>query len=297
MERAAFCAFLAVASGERMEIKFTKMYGCGNDYVYIDGFEYDIENPSELAVKMADRHFGVGGDGIIMICPSDVADAKMRMFNLDGSEGKMCGNGIRCVSRYLYDRRKIHKDELKIETLSGIKTIHINLKDGEFESATVNMGKAEFESSKIPVVSDKAEVIDEPLTVGGRDYKITCVSMGNPHCVVFCDDPEKIELEKIGSLFEKNKIFPEGVNTEFVRIIDAHTIEMRVWERGSGETLACGTGSCAAVAASKVCGKVSAEGDVTVKLRGGELRVNYNSDRVLMTGEAVFVFDGVSTVF
>ena len=225
------------------KIEFTKMHGCGNDYIYINCFDREIDSPDELAIALSDRHFGIGGDGMVLICRSDIADAKMRMFNMDGSEGKMCGNAIRCVAKYLYDNGLCKKDE--------------------------------------------------PLNIRGQTYNITCVSMGNPHAVVFCDDTDGLDIAVLGPCFEYSEIFPERVNTEFVQVIDRNTIKMRVWERGSGETLACGTGACAATVASVLNGHCDKGQDIRVMLRGGELIINYTDERVLMTGNCVKVFEGV----
>ncbi|HOP53813.1 MAG TPA: diaminopimelate epimerase [Bacillota bacterium] len=279
-----------------MDLKFTKMHGCGNDYIYFNCFEQSIENPEQLAVALSDRHFGIGGDGIVLICPSEVADAKMRMFNADGSEGKMCGNAIRCVGKYLYDNKLVQKLELKIETLSGIKHLKLFAENGLVYKVTVDMGRAELDAEKIPVTLPSSKVVNEPVTIGGENYRITCVSMGNPHCVVFGSDPEGLDLEKIGPQFERNPIFPERVNTEFVQVLDESTLKMRVWERGSGETLACGTGACASAVAAVLNGYCRENTDIKVILRGGELVINYSPERVLMTGAAVKVFDGVVSV-
>ena len=232
-----------------MKYRFTKMHGAGNDYVYIDCFENTVNGPEHLSRILADRHKGVGGDGLVLICPSEVADAKMRMFNLDGSEGMMCGNAIRCVARYIYDNNIARKDIVTIETKSGIKTITIKTKDSSFISASVDMGKAILKPADIPMKSDGDVFISQPVEADGKTYLCTAVSMGNPHCITFVDDPDNIELEKIGPVFENHPLFPDRVNTEFISIIDKNNIKMRVWERGSGETMACGTGSCAAVVA------------------------------------------------
>lgn len=276
------------------QVKFTKMHGIGNDYVYINCFEERVENPSELAIKMSPRRFGVGADGVILICPSDVADAKMRMFNLDGSEGKMCGNGIRCVGKYIYDNGIAHKNTVTVETLSGVKTLEITDKDGVCQSITVDMGKAELKTELIPAVADVDKIINMPLRVADTNYNITAVSMGNPHAVVFCDDIDGLNLEKIGPDFEHNKIFPEQVNTEFIKVINADTLQMRVWERGSGETFACGTGACAAVVAAVENGYCLRDREITVHLLGGDLFITYKSDgTVFMRGDAQKVYDGV----
>lgn len=274
-------------------LKFTKMHGIGNDYIYVNCFETEIANPEEIAIPLSDRHFGIGSDGIVLVCPSDIADAKMRIFNADGSEAKMCGNGIRCVGKYLYDNGIVPKKNLDIETLSGIKHLELHVSGEKVESVTVDMGKAILDPPLIPVKSSLERVIGQPLTVDGIDYKITCVSMGNPHVVVFLDEIDGLNLEKIGPLFEFNNIFPDRVNTEFVKFIDPHTVQMRVWERGSGETMACGTGACATVVACVLNGKCEKDSEVTVKLKGGDLKISYRSDgRVFMTGGATKVFDG-----
>ena len=268
------------------------MHGCGNDYVYINCFEEQVEDPSVLAVRLSDRHKGIGGDGVILICPSEVADAKMRMFNLDGSEGKMCGNGIRCVAKYVYDHGIARKQELKIETLSGIKTCLIHEQNGEAGSVTVDMGDAILTPADIPVNLPGERVVGQNVEVAGGIYEITCVSMGNPHCVIFGGDPDDLNLCEIGPLFEHDPIFPQQVNTEFIQVLDSHTLKMRVWERGSGETMACGTGACASAVAAILCGHCPAGEDILVRLRGGDLTIRVEGSRVWMTGEAVTVFEG-----
>lgn len=281
---------------EKMMLKFTKMQGAGNDYIYCSTFDQEINNPEALSVRLSDRHFGIGGDGIILVCPSDVADAKMRMFNLDGSEGKMCGNGIRCVGKFLYDHNMLdikERDELKIETLSGIKNLKAFTQDGEVTTLRVDMGKAELNPKNIPVKCDKQKMIGERVNIGGKDYDVTCVSMGNPHCVVFVDNVDGFDLEHIGPQFENDPLFPERVNAEFIKVLNDHTIKMRVWERGSGETWACGTGACAVAVAACENGYCKKGEDITVKLKGGDLIINYTDDTVYMTGEATRVFDGV----
>ena len=282
---------------EKTTLRFVKMQGCGNDYIYFDCFEQTIEEPEALAVKLSDRHFGIGGDGIVLICPSDVADVKMRMFNIDGSEGKMCGNAIRCVGKYMYDRRNIGKTTITVETLSGIKTLKLTVEKGEMNTAEVKMGKAVLVPKQIPVALDGDSVINRKVSVAGGKHDITCVSMGNPHCIVFGDDPENLDLPTVGPKFEFDKLFPERVNTEFIQVIDKNTLKMRVWERGSGETLACGTGSCAAVVAAVLNGFCEYDSPVTVKLAGGELSIRYCKDgTVYMTGPAVIAFDGTVNV-
>ena len=276
------------------QIKFTKMHGIGNDYVYINCFTEQVDNPNELAKIMSPRRFSVGADGVILICPSKVADAKMRMFNLDGSEGKMCGNGIRCVGKFVYDSGIAHKDTITIETLSGIKTLYITDRDGVAETITVDMGKAELSPEKIPAIADCDTIIDTAITVDGNSYNITAVSMGNPHAVTFCDEIESLNLEKIGPHFEHHEMFPQGVNTEFIRVIDESTLQMRVWERGSGETFACGTGACAAAVAAVLNGYCKHDTEITVHLVGGDLFITYKNDgTVFMRGPATKVFDGV----
>ena len=276
------------------QIKFTKMHGIGNDYVYINCFTEQVDNPNELAKIMSPRRFSVGADGVILICPSKVADAKMRMFNIDGSEGKMCGNGIRCVGKFVYDSGIAHKDTITIETLSGIKTLYITDKDGVAETITVDMGKAELSPEKIPAIADCDTIIDTAITVDGNSYNITAVSMGNPHAVTFCDEIESLNLEKIGPHFEHHEMFPQGVNTEFIRVIDESTLQMRVWERGSGETFACGTGACAVAVAAVLNGYCKHDTEITVHLVGGDLSITYKNDgTVFMRGPATKVFDGV----
>lgn len=274
-------------------MKFTKMQGLGNDYVYVNCFKEKIENPSELAVKISDRHFGVGSDGLIMINPSDKADFEMEMYNADGSRGEMCGNGIRCVAKYVYDYGLTDKTSISVETLGGIKYLDLTVENGKVSLVKVDMGRPELEPAKIPVAAEGSRAVDVPITVGGKEYWMTCVSMGNPHAVVYVDcDVKELPLEKIGPGFENHECFPNRVNTEFVRIIDRKTAEMRVWERGSGETLACGTGACAAAVASVLNGLT--EDEVTVKLLGGDLSIKWDreKDTVYMTGPAEVVFDG-----
>ena len=277
-----------------MILKFTKMHGIGNDYIYFNGFTQSIDDPEKLSKTVSDRHFGIGGDGIIIICPSEIADAQMKMYNADGSQGKMCGNAIRCVGKYIYDNGIVSKDrtEVKIETLSGVKTLKLFVENGEAKGALVDMGKAILKAEDIPVIYDSDTVINKPLDVDGKIYDVTCVSMGNPHCVVFLDDVKNLELEKIGPSFEFNKAFPDRINAEFAKVIDENTIEMRVWERGSGETWACGTGACATAVAAVENGFCKKVEDITLRLRGGELTIKYTDETVFMTGPATKVFDG-----
>jgi carbamoyl-phosphate synthase large subunit len=280
----------------KLMLKFTKMQGIGNDYIYCSTFDQEINNPEALAVRLSDRHFGIGGDGIILVCPSDVADAKMKMYNRDGSEGKMCGNGIRCVGKFLYDHGMINvneKDEITIETLSGIKSLKAYTTNGEVTRLRVDMGKAILNPAEIPVaIKGKDKVVNEAVKIDGEDFNITCVSMGNPHCVVFMDDIDDLDIEKIGPKFEFDPLFPERVNTEFVTVLDDHTIKMRVWERGSGETWACGTGACAVAVAACENGYCKKGDDIKIKLKGGDLIINYTDETVYMTGNAEKVFDG-----
>jgi len=280
-----------------MKVEFTKMQGCGNDYIYINCFDREIDCPEKLAILLSDRHFGIGGDGIVLICKSNIADAKMRMFNADGSEGKMCGNAIRCVAKYLFDNGLIKKDEMKIETLSGIKALQVFTQNGLVSSVKVDMGRAELEPSKIPVTLQGERIVNVPLDIHGNTYHITCVSMGNPHAVVFCDDVDGLNLEKIGPCFENNEIFPERVNTEFVKVIGKNMLKMRVWERGSGETLACGTGACAAAVAAVLNGYCSKDEDIHVLLLGGELTISYTDETIFMTGGCAKVFEGEIEIF
>ena len=273
-------------------MKFTKMQGIGNDYVYVNCFQEKVENPGELAVRVSDRHFGIGSDGLILIKPSEKADFRMEMYNADGSEGAMCGNGIRCVAKYVYDYGLTDQTSLSVETKSGIKYLDLTIEDGKVCQVRVNMGAPELEPRKIPVVSDKERVIDQPIEVQGRIYHMTCVSMGNPHAVVFVEDTASLPLEKIGPGFEHHEAFPKRVNTEFIQVLNRSEINMRVWERGAGETLACGTGTCAAVVACVLNGKT--DENVTVHLLGGDLYIVYDreAETVFMTGPATVVFDG-----
>ena len=281
---------------KKLRLPFTKMHGCGNDYIFIDCFEHAVNSPESLSVHLSDRHFGVGGDGIVLVCPSKKADASMRMFNLDGSEGRMCGNAIRCVGKYLHDIRGIPKQILQIETLSGIKELRLTTKDNRVIRAAVDMGRAEFAPEKIPALFDGESILNRPLTVGDTVFSVTCVSMGNPHCVVFCEDTDSLNLEETGPLFETHAMFPERINTEFVKVLDRHTLKMRVWERGSGETLACGTGACAAVAAAVKNGLCPENEEIRVILRGGELTVSYTEKTVWMTGGAELTFEGSAEI-
>ena len=275
-------------------MKFTKMHGIGNDYIYFNCLEKEIENPEELSIKLSDRHFGVGGDGIVLILPSDKADFRMRMFNADGSEGKMCGNATRCIGKYVYEKGITDKKEITLETLSGIKTLKLSVnEENKVESVEVNMGEAILKASEIPVKFDKEKVINERIKITDSEYNITCVSMGNPHCVVYMDEIDDLDLEKLGPKFENDSIFPERVNTEFIKVIDENTLKMRVWERGSGETWACGTGACAAVVSSVLNGYCKYDTPIKIKLLGGELSIKFmKNGLVYMSGPAEFVFEG-----
>ncbi len=277
-----------------MRVDFTKMHGCANDYIYINCFDREIDDPAGLARAMSPRHFSVGADGVVLICKSDVADAKMRMFNLDGSEGNMCGNAIRCVAKYVYDNKLIDaKDELDIETKSGIKHIVLTIEDGKVVYATVSMGRANFDNSAIPLSIADGEVV-EALDIAGKTWNITTVSMGNPHAVTIVDDVENIELDRIGPLFENHELFPERVNTEFIQVVDDTHLKMRVWERGSGETYACGTGACASVAACVRNGICKSGCDIDVELKGGNLTISADDQfNMTMRGPAVEVYRGV----
>lgn len=277
---------------EKSMLKFSKMQGTSDDYIFFNNKCGIITCPESLAIEFTDRHKSIGGDGIVLIEDSKIANAKMRIFNLDGSEGKMAGNSIRCVGKYLYDNGFVDKDRITVETASGIKVLDLFTRNGKVSSVTVNMGKAYLEPKQIPVLLDGDIINDRKVKIGGSKYNITCVSMGNPHCIVFVDNVDKIDIEKTGPQFENAPIFPERVNTEFVRIVNEHTIKMRVWERGNGETLACGTGACAAAVAAVLNGKCAKGEDITVKLRGGDLIVNYTDDRVLLTGDCNLVFTG-----
>ena len=278
-----------------MKLEFTKMEGLGNDYVYVNGFEMKVDNARKaaLAKRLSDRHFGVGSDGLIFINPSKRADFEMEMYNADGTRAEMCGNGIRCVARYVYDHGMTDKSDFTIESMGAVKKMHLYLKDGNVTAVEVNMGMPILNAEKIPVIAPASPVVAQPIEVGGLLYEMTCVSMGNPHCVVFVDNVKDLPLEKIGPLFEHHEFFPNRVNTEFVQIIDEETVKMRVWERGTGETLACGTGACATAVACALNGKTG--NAVKVQLLGGDLFIRWDkaSDIVYMTGEAKEVYKGI----
>lgn len=274
-----------------MEYPFWKMHGTGNDYIYFDCFEGELSQPEALAKRLSDRHRSIGGDGIILISRSDRADAKMRIFNRDGSEGRMCGNGIRCVGRFLREVKGIEKSRLTVETLSGVKELLLR-KEEDGYAITVDMGRPLFHPDEIPALFSGESLVDRPLIVGRKTYRVTCLSMGNPHCVLFCDSPESLDLEKIGPKFERHPAFPEGVNVEFVKVCGERELFLRVYERGSGETMACGTGACAAVVAAERNGFCKKNEDIRVRLSGGKLTVNYTGETVLMTGPAEPAFRG-----
>jgi len=273
-------------------LEFTKMHGIGNDYVYIDAIRQQVPDPAALAQQVSDRHFGIGSDGLVLICPSDHADFMMDMYNADGSRGKMCGNAIRCVAKYVYERGLTDKTILAIDTLSGVKTLKLTIDGGEVTGVTVNMGRPVFDPPKIPARWNGPKMIEEAVPIAGRLFKITCLSMGNPHAVTFLPEVEGLEIERIGPAFEHYSIFPDRVNTEFVQLIDRQNLRMRVWERGSGETLACGTGACATLVAGVLTGRCDRA--AAIHLNGGQLQISWDetSGDVMMTGPATIVFDG-----
>lgn len=276
-------------------IKFSKMHGCGNDYIYINCFNQDISSIPDFqnfVKKVSDRHFGIGSDGVILICPTSEADCMMKMYNADGTEGAMCGNGIRCVGKYIYDRGIVNKTEVDILTKSGIKKLKLDIKNNEVESVSVDMGEAILEPDKIPVNTDK-KLFMEDINIENCSYFTTCVSMGNPHAVVFLDDIDSLNLEHIGPLFENNELFPDRVNTEFLKVVNPNSAYFRVWERGSGETFACGTGACASVVAGCLNGYFKQGEEIHIILKGGDLYITYlENGHVMMRGNASFVFDG-----
>lgn len=277
-------------------MKFTKMHGCGNDYIYVDGFKEHIsqEKKPEIVKELSDRHFGIGGDGVIFINPSEDADFEMEMYNMDGSRAEMCGNGIRCVAKFVYDKGLTDKTSISVISCGRVKYLDLTIEEGKVSTVKVNMGSPILKAEEIPVITEneKEAVISQDIEVDGKSYKMTCVSMGNPHAVVFVDDVAGLAIEKIGPLFEKHTRFPKRINTEFVKVIDKDTIEMRVWERGTGETLACGTGACACTVACILNGLTNEE--ITVKLLGGVLQIQWDreADIVYMTGPAMTVFEG-----
>ena len=276
----------------RQKFRFAKMHGCGNDYIFVENFDGKITCPESLCVSLCAPHYGINGDGIVLIERSAVADAKMRSFNRDGSEGRMAGNNLRCVAKYLYDKGYVRSENISVETAGGIHRVKVYLRDGKVSSASVDMGKPSLLAKDIPALVNSDKMIDYPILVAGTEYKVTCVSVGNPHCVVFSKAIDGLDLKTLGPKFENAPEFPERINTEFVRAVNRTTLRMRVWERGNGETLACGTGACAAVVAAVENGFCEKETDITVKLLGGDLTVNYSDERIVLTGNAVLVYEG-----
>ena len=277
-----------------MKIPFVKMHGAGNDYIFVDCFKNAVEQPEKLAVNISDRHFGVGSDGLVLILPSEIADCKMRIFNADGSEAKMCGNAIRCVGKYFYENIDNQKDIIKIDTLSGIKILELFVENKIVNEVRVDMGKADFTAKNIPIICNSDTYINSQIEIDGKEFIITAVSIGNPHAVVFCENVDEIPLAMLGSKFEHHAIFPERVNTEFVQIVDNQTIKMRVWESGSGETMACGTGACASAAAAIKNNLLNFDTEICVQLKGGEIFINCKKDyNIFMRGNAVEVFRGI----
>lgn len=277
-------------------MKFTKMHGIGNDYVYVNCFEESVKNPAEVSKFVSNRHFGIGSDGLILISPSAIADFRMNIYNADGSQAEMCGNGIRCVAKYVYDYGLTDKTEISVETLAGIKYLRLQVENGKVASVEVNMGAPILESKEIPVAVEESPVVNVPVEVKGKIYHMTCVSMGNPHAIIFMNNVKDLDIEAIGPYFENHTVFPKRTNTEFVEVLDRNTVNMRVWERGSDETLACGTGACATTVACILNDKT--ENEVTVHLLGGDLKIRWDreANQVYMTGPATVVFDGEITL-
>lgn len=277
-------------------MKFTKMHGIGNDYVYVNCFEESVKNPAEVSKFVSDRHFGIGSDGLILISPSAIADFRMNIYNADGSQAEMCGNGIRCVAKYVYDYGLTDKTDISVETLAGIKYLRLQVENGKVASVEVNMGAPILEPKEIPVAVEESPVVNVPVEVKGKIYHMTCVSMGNPHAIIFMNNVKDLDIEAIGSYFENHTVFPKRTNTEFVEVLDRNTVNMRVWERGSDETLACGTGACATTVACILNDKT--ENEVTVHLLGGDLKIRWDreANQVYMTGPATVVFDGEITL-
>ncbi len=274
-------------------MKFTKMHGIGNDYIYVNCFEEKVDEPEKVSVVLSDVRKGIGSDGLVLIMPSEKADFRMRIFNADGSEAMMCGNATRCIGKYVYDKGLTDHTEITLETNSGIKYLTLSTENGKVNTVTVDMGKAVLVPKDIPVNSGLDRFISQPLTVDGRKWDVTCVSMGNPHAVIFTDGIDSLELEKIGPLFENHELFPNRINTEFIEVLDAHTLNMRVWERGSGETHACGTGACASAVAAVLNGFCPRDEEILIHLRGGNLAITYKSDEtVIMRGPAEFICEG-----
>ncbi len=277
-------------------MKFTKMHGIGNDYVYVNCFEESVKNPAEVSKFVSDRHFGIGSDGLILISPSAIADFRMNIYNADGSQAEMCGNGIRCVAKYVYDYGLTDKTEISVETLAGIKYLRLQVENGKVASVEVNMGAPILEPKEIPVAVEESPVVNVPVEVKGKIYHMTCVSMGNPHAIIFMNNVKDLDIAAIGPYFENHTVFPKRTNTEFVEVLDRNTVNMRVWERGSDETLACGTGACATTVACILNDKT--ENEVTVHLLGGDLKIRWDreANQVYMTGPATVVFDGEITL-
>lgn len=277
-------------------MKFTKMHGIGNDYVYVNCFEESVKNPAEVSKFVSNRHFGIGSDGLILISPSATADFRMNIYNADGSQAEMCGNGIRCVAKYVYDYGLTDKTEISVETLAGIKYLRLQVENGKVASVEVNMGAPILEPKEIPVAVEESPVVNVPVEVKGKIYHMTCVSMGNPHAIIFMNNVKDLDIEAIGPYFENHTVFPKRTNTEFVEVLDRNTVNMRVWERGSDETLACGTGACATTVACILNDKT--ENEVTVHLLGGDLKIRWDreANQVYMTGPATVVFDGEITL-
>ena len=277
---------------EKSVLAFSKMQGTGDDYIFFNNIDGVITCPESFAIEFTDRHRGIGGDGIVLIESSDIADAKMRIFNRDGSEGEMAGNSIRCVGKYLYDNKIVNKESITVETASGIRSLELFTRNGKVSSVTVDMGRAYLKPQEIPANLDGESIIARKAVIAGKEYGITCVSVGNPHCVVFVDNVDRVDIESVGPKIENADLFPERINTEFVRVVNSRTLKMRVWERGNGETLACGTGACAAAVAAVLEGKCEKGKDITVKLRGGDLIVNYTDKKITLTGDCNLVFTG-----
>lgn len=279
-----------------MQIRFTKMQGAGNDYIYINGFEYELENPEKLAVQWSNRHFGIGADGLVLILPSATCDFRMRMFNADGSESEMCGNATRCIAKYVYDKGLTTKTTVTLETLGGVKVLNMNVEEGEVKRVTVDMGAPTLTPAKIPVAIQGKEAINYPIEVGGVPMKITCVSMGNPHAIVFVENLSEVDVHGLGRKLEVHPLFPKKTNVEFAEVLDSKNIKMRVWERGSGETLACGTGACATAVAAVLTNQT--ERNVTLQLLGGHLHIEWDhlTNHVFMTGPAEISYEGVITL-
>lgn len=277
-------------------MKFTKMHGIGNDYVYVNCFEEFVKNPAEVSKFVSNRHFGIGSDGLILISPSAIADFRMSIYNADGSQAEMCGNGIRCVAKYVYDYGLTDKTEISVETLAGIKYLRLQVENGKVASVEVNMGAPILEPKEIPVAVEESPVVNVPVEVKGKIYHMTCVSMGNPHAIIFMNNVKDLDIAAIGPYFENHTVFPKRTNTEFVEVLDRNTVNMRVWERGSDETLACGTGACATTVACILNDKT--ENEVTVHLLGGDLKIRWDreANQVYMTGPATVVFDGEITL-